>query len=181
MNKKAIISTVLTCLGAAGVVATSIMAIKATPKAEQKIAHAKEEKGDELTKLEEVKAAVPAYIPTIVTGTATIACIFGANILNKSYQASLASAYALLNSSYSEYKSKVKELYGEDADDRVKEEISKDYYEENELELLEGEQLFFDFTTMRYFTAPIEEVIQKVKMEGGNECYIITTPPPFMD
>ena len=38
-------STVLTCLGGIGVVATSIMAIKATPKALELIEEAKKEKG----------------------------------------------------------------------------------------------------------------------------------------
>lgn len=89
-------STVLTCLGGIGVVATSIMAIKATPKALELIEEAKKEKGEELSKWETVKVAAPKYIPAMMTGVATIACIFGANVLNKRQQASLISAYASL-------------------------------------------------------------------------------------
>ena len=105
--------TILTFLGAAGVVATSIAAAKATPKAMALLEKTKEEKGEELTKLEMVKVAGPAYIPAVAIGASTIACIFGANALNKKTQASIMSAYALLNTSYKQYKSKVKELYGE--------------------------------------------------------------------
>lgn len=43
-------ATVLTCLGGIGVVATSVMAIKATPKALKKIEEAKQEKGEDLSK-----------------------------------------------------------------------------------------------------------------------------------
>ena len=75
-------ATILTCLGGVGVIATSIMAVKATPKALKIIEKAEEEKGEELTKTEIVKAAGVVYIPTVLTGVSTIACIFGANVLN---------------------------------------------------------------------------------------------------
>ena len=44
---------------------------------------AKKEKGDELTTVETIMIAGKIYIPTIVTGADSIACIFGANVLNK--------------------------------------------------------------------------------------------------
>lgn len=182
--KKSVVSTILTCIGSVGVIATAVMAVKATPKAKLMLDKAEEENSYEpLTKLEKVKAAAPAYIPTIITGVSTIACIFGANIFNKRYQATLMSAYALLDNSYKQYQSKVKELYGEDADIQLKKEIADEKYNEDEIKLeeVEGEQLFFDLTSMRYFTAPMNEVIEKVTLEGGNECYIINTPPPFME
>lgn len=89
-------STILTCAGGAGVVATSVMAVKATPKVLRILDQAKEEKNDKLTKFEIVKMAGPVYIPTFLVGAGTLACIFGANILNKRQQAALISAYALL-------------------------------------------------------------------------------------
>ena len=45
-------STILTCIGGVGVVATVVTAVKATPKALIRIEEAKEEKGEELTKKE---------------------------------------------------------------------------------------------------------------------------------
>ena len=44
-------STILTALGGAGLVATTVMAVKATPKAMELIKQAEEEKGDKLTRL----------------------------------------------------------------------------------------------------------------------------------
>ena len=143
--------TILTFLGAAGVVATSIAAVKATPKAIALLEKTKEEKGEELTKLEMVKVAGPAYIPAIAIGASTIACIFGANALNKKTQASIMSAYALLDTSYKQYKSKVKELYGENSDRNVKKEIAKDKFKDNDIHINNEKILFFDFYSLRYF------------------------------
>lgn len=151
-------STILTCIGGVGVVTTSVMAVKATPKALALLEEAKEEKGDDLTKLEIVKVAGPSYIPAVIAGTATIACIFGANMLNKRQQASLMSAYALLDSSYKEYKDKVVEVYGEEADSKIKEEIAKDKYEETDISVEDGKQLFFDTFSGRYFESTMIDV-----------------------
>ena len=112
-------STILTVIGGVGVVATSVLAVKATPKAISLLEEAREEKGEDLTLVEKVVVAGPTYIPTVVTGAATLACIFGANILNKHQQASLASAYALVDMSFKDYKNKLKELYGEETHQEV--------------------------------------------------------------
>ena len=152
-------STILTCVGAAGTVATAIMAVKATPKALALLEVAKEEKGEELTKWEVVKAAGPVYIPAVVTGAATVAAIFGANTLNKRQQASLMSAYALLDKSYKEYKGKVEDLYGKEVDAHVEKEIAKDKFEENPVEVTdENNKLFYDTFSRRYFESTIDKV-----------------------
>lgn len=152
-------STILTCLGGAGVIATSVMAAIATPKAIELVKLAEKEKEEKLTKTEVVLTAAPVYAPAIITGVATIACIFGANAFNKRQQASLVSAYALLDNSYKEYKKKVDEMYGEDAGRRVRSEIAKDSYEENEVTVKYSEkQLFYDLFSDRYFESTIETV-----------------------
>lgn len=151
-------STILTCMGGVGLVATAVLTAKATPKAMTRVENAREEKGEELTKVETAIAAAPAYIPPILTGVATLACMFGANVLNKRQQASLISAYALVDNSYKEYKKKVEELYGEGANDHVKEEIAKDKYEESELVPEPGKKLFYDDFSGRIFESTIEKV-----------------------
>ncbi len=153
--------TILTCLGGAGVIATTVMAVKATPKATSLLEKTKEEKGEELTTWEKVKVAGPAYIPTVITGVGTIACIFGANILNQRQQAAIMSAYALLDNSYKEYKNKVIELYGEEADEHIRTEIAKDKYESGQYdEENDGKQLFYDDYSGRYFRATTEDVLR---------------------
>lgn len=151
-------STILTCIGGAGVVATSVMAVKATPKAMKLIEAKKEEKGEKLTVLETIETAGMTYVPAAITGVATIACIFGANALNKRQQAALMSAYALLDNSYKEYKKKVDELYGEGSDREIRDELAKDKYEETAVS--DGKRLFYDEFSERYFEATTEDVLR---------------------
>lgn len=144
-------STILTGVGVAGVVTTAVLTAKATPKAVALLEQAKEEKGDDLTKFEMVKTAAPAYIPAVITGAATIACILGANVLNTRQQAAITSAYAFLDNSYKKYKKKVEDLYGEEVDIHIEKEIAKDKYEDVNI-VLEGEQkLYYDEYSRRYF------------------------------
>lgn len=107
-------STILTCFGAGGVVATVALAIKATPKALDKIQCAQIDKGEEilhklregaleksdtgyilpkLTAIETLQVCWKEYLPTVAVGTGSLICIFGANVLSRRQQASLASAY----------------------------------------------------------------------------------------
>lgn len=154
-------STILTSVGAVGVVTTSVMAVKATPKAMQLLEKAEEEKGDGLTKMEKVRIAGPVYIPSIAVGASTIACIFGANVLNKKHQAGLMSAYALVDNSYKEYKNKVKEMYGEEAEEEIQTEIAKDKYEGKDvLNVDDGDELFYDHYSGRYFMSTLQKVQQ---------------------
>lgn len=153
-------STILTCLGGAGVVATSVMAVKATPKAIDILEKAKKEKGEDLTKLETIKISAPVYVPAVIMGASTLACIFGANILNTRKQAAIMSAYALLDNSYKEYKDKVQELYGPESDKEIKSEIAKDKYESNDISVSENKQLFYDDFSQRYFESTTEDVLK---------------------
>lgn len=186
MIKRSHVSTLLTCIGAIGVIATSVMAVKATPKAVRLLDVSEKEKGEKLTKMEVIKIAGPAYIPSAVVGLSTIACIFGANVLTRNSQASMASAYALLDRSYKEYRNKVNALYGEEADDKVRTEVANDYYDEYDESIIDEEsddmKLFFDYNTLKMFRAPMNKVINRTVMDGGTECYIITSPlEPVID
>lgn len=175
--KKSSVSTLLTIIGAVGVAATAIVAVKNTPKAQSLLEEAECAKGEELTKLEKVKVATPAYIPAIAVGTATVACILGANALNKHIQASMASAYALLDSSYKAYRKKVEDIHGEGSDEEILVQMAKDEYEESLMdEIPEGELLFWDQNTRQYFTSTVDHVLQKTTMDDGLECYILVTP-----
>lgn len=147
-------STILTCVGAAGVVGTTVMAVKATPKALKLIEEAEREKGDELSKWEVVQVTAPTYIPAVLLGMGTITCIFGAHMVNQRTQAALTSAYALLDQTHKEYKNKVKELYGEDGDKLINTAIAKDKYDKDDIEEDEyddGKSLFYDGYSKRYY------------------------------
>ena len=145
-------STLLSCIGAVGVIGTAVSAAKATPKF---IDICKDLETDaKPEKIEYLKAACKCYIPSALIGLSTIACIFGANGLNRRQQASLASAYMLVDNAYKEYKKKAKELYGKDSDIRIRKEIA----EEN-LEELGDVLLFYDEYSGRYFERTMLEVL----------------------
>lgn len=167
-------STILTIIGATGVIATSVLAVKATPKALKLIENEKQRReqgktifnNDEisyervivpdLTPMEIVKIAWKPYIPAVITGVSTIACIFGANYLSVKSQASLMSAYALLDNYHKEYRDKTRALYKEDAD-KFEHEIIKSKFDP-EMDLDEDKELFYDMQAMRYFQSTFEEV-----------------------
>ena len=106
-RKKTNVPYILGGFGCIGVIATTVMAIQSTPKALELLEDAEKEKGEDLSKWEIVKAAGPIYLPVIITGIATVGCIAGAVILSERQQASLISAYGLLNESYMKYQRKV--------------------------------------------------------------------------
>lgn len=98
----------LSCVASAGVVVTAIAAAKATLRAVALVYADSRKKHDgdpyAYTKKEAFIAAWKCYIPAVAFGASTIACIMGANALNRRQQAALTSAYALVQSSYKEYK-----------------------------------------------------------------------------
>ena len=165
-------ATILTVAAAAGVITTSVLSAKAAIKASRVLAHKEEEKGEKLTFEETISAVWTIYIPPVVAGMSTIACVFGANILNKRQQASLASAYALIDNSYKEYKAKLKELYGEEAHNNIVDAIAAEKCDEvhisaggltsaytQEIESDAEPRLFYDEYSGRYFETTIEKVL----------------------
>lgn len=98
----------LSFIASAGVVVTAIAAAKATPRAVALVYADSRKKHDgdpyAYTKKEAFIVAWKCYIPAVAFGASTIACIMGANALNRRQQAALTSAYALVQSSYKEYK-----------------------------------------------------------------------------
>lgn len=152
-------STILTVAGATGVVVTSVLAVKATPKAMKLLEEAKKDKGGDLTPVEVVKAAWKPYIPAVAVGVSTVACIFSINYLSVKNQASLMSAYALLDSSYKEYQNKVKELHGEEADVNIKHEVAKSKFDDT-LTFDEDKMMFFDYYSMNWFESTMDSVLR---------------------
>ena len=165
-------ATILTVAAAAGVIITSVLSAKAAIKASRVLTHKEEEKGEKLTFEETISTVWTIYIPPVVAGMSTIACVFGANILNQRQQASLASAYALVDSSYKEYKAKLKELYGEEAHNNIVDAIAAEECDEvhisaggltsaytQEIESDAEPRLFYDEYSGRYFETTIENVL----------------------
>lgn len=147
--------TILSIISSCGVVSTAVLSGMATYEAVKAI-----DKKKAKTKKEKLKAVAPIYIPTVLSGVSTIACIISANLLSRFQQASIASAYALLNSSYKEYRNKLKELHGDEADLEVISNIATEKFPEGKIP--EGCDLFYDQYSKRYFSMPMEDVVYAV-------------------
>ena len=120
---------ILTGIGIAGMITTTVLAVQATPKAIDLIRDKEDElEVEKLTIGETIKATWKCYIPTAFVSLSTITCILGANSLSKRSQAALISAYSLLDRSFKEYKETTNDIYGKDADKKIREAIAKNNY-----------------------------------------------------
>lgn len=150
--------TILTAVGVVGIAVTAVLTAKGTVKALKRLEEAKERKGEELTKKEVVKVAAPAYIPAAIAGVTTASCVIGSNVINQKRQAALISAYTTLNQSFEDYKAKVGDIYGEEADEKVREEIARDKEVPEQEHHSSNALLFYDEYSNRYFWKTMAEV-----------------------
>lgn len=159
-------AVILTVLGLAGFAATVVMTAKVSPKVDEKLKEAEKEKGEKLDPIEVVKTAAPDYIPVVVVGGATVGCIIGVAMLDRKQQATIMSAYAMLERGYSRYKNKVKEICGVDAEKEVREAIFKEDIKEKKKPIKKPEQMegddicvFYEGTYNEFFERSFIEVL----------------------
>lgn len=157
--------TILSCLAGVGLVATGIATVKATANATRLIdrerlyrqidrAHGIHEifAPKTVSNADIIKLCWRCYIPAAVLGASTLACIFGANTLNKRQQASLASAYMLLEHTYKEFVKK-------DTNGLVRKEIVKERFEEADISVDSERCLFYEFNHGEFFERNLGEVL----------------------
>lgn len=172
---------ILTGLGLGGMVATTIMAVKATPKALSLIEQAGRQKGSDenplddmeytpLTKLETVKVAWKPYIPVAITGILSISCIIGARSMSIKRNAALATAYTLSETALREYTDKVIETVGEKKEKEIKDLLVKDKVSNNPMKNNEviitdrGNTLCYDMLSGRYFKSDIDRIKKAINV-----------------
>ena len=158
---------ILTGIGIAGMVASTVLAVQATPKAIKLIETERElteANNEELTKIDKVKVCWKSYIPAAVTGVMSIACLIGASSVNAKRNAALTAAYTLSDSALREYRSKVVETIGEKKEKTVKDKISEDQIKSNPVTKNEvyitdkGDSLCFEPISGRYFKSDIDKI-----------------------
>lgn len=155
---------ILTGIGIAGMITTTVLAVKATPKAIRLIEEAKEEKGEDLTKAETIKTCWKAYIPAAATCVASTACLIGSSSVSIRRNAMLATAYKLSETAFSEYKEKVVETIGDEKEKIVREKVSEERIKKNPITKNEvimtdyGDTQFYETLSGRYFKSDIEEI-----------------------
>lgn len=156
---------ILTGLGLAGMLLTVVLAVRATPKAMERIEKKKKElKTDKLSTADTVKATWTCYVPTALSGVASSACIIGGQSINKRRNTALATAYTMTETALKEYQEKVIETVGEKKERDVRDAIAKEHLEREPLVNKEiiitggGETRCFDTFRARRFKSDIEKL-----------------------
>ena len=164
--------TILTAVGVAGVASTAVLAVKATPEAlnliEVEEINREGTVGPEdpivLSKKDIVKLTWRCYIPSILMGGATIACIISATTIGARRNAALLSVYTLADKALTEYQEKVIETIGEKKAVGIHDAIAQDHLDKNPLSKNNvlitgtGETLCYDEISGRYFKSDIEKL-----------------------
>lgn len=156
---------ILTGIGIAGMITTTVLAVRATPKALELLEEKKNEDWvDELSPLEVVKTAWRPYVPAAVTGVASVACLIGASSVNAKRNAALATAYKLSETALTEYREKVIETIGEKKEKTVRDKVAEERVKKNPVSKSEvvvtnnGTTLCFDPISARYFKSSIDKI-----------------------
>ena len=167
--------SILTGLGVAGLFATTVLAVKATPKA---LSILEDERSEihktwdgpleeiELTAQDVLKLTWKCYLPAAIMGAVTIGCMIGANKVNLNRNAALVGLYSLSEKALKEYQAKVVETMGISKHQKVKDEITKDKIINNPVanhEIIntgKGNTLCYDSLSGRYFLSDIEHIRQ---------------------
>lgn len=166
---------ILTGLGIVGMITTTVLAVKETPKALQIIKEEEEyreelRKADpeiyiqELSTVDIIKMTWKCYIPAAISGAFSIACIVSSNSVNAKRNAALATAYKLSEEAFSIYKDKVIETIGEKKEKSIHDKVDKERIDRKPVSTSEvyitgaGEYLCFDVISGRYFQSDIEKI-----------------------
>lgn len=160
--------TILAVAASVGVVATAIETGRATTKAKHLLevdealrTYNEDEQGiveEPPTKKQIVLVCWKAYVPAVILGGGTIACILSSNALNKKQIASLTAAYMALGKTYQEYRREVAEYVGAE----YEKEIYKDalsVLKEPTPDMVEDKLLCYEPISERYFHATEAELL----------------------
>ena len=156
---------ILTGIGVAGMVTSTVLAVKATPKAYRLVNDRKDElEVEKLPVTELVKTTWKCYIPAVVTCGASIACLVGASSVNFKRNAALATAYKLSEAALSEYKDAVIETIGEKQEQSVRDKVAEERLKKNPVSKSEvivtgnGTTLCYDPVGNSYFKSSIQQI-----------------------
>lgn len=179
---------ILIGFGLAGMLTSTIMAVKATPKAMEIIKEEEDYLNRELSKAEKVKLAWKPYVPAAIGYCASAALIISANNVNSKRSAMFAGAYKLSEQTLATYKDKVIETIGEEKEREISDKVVRERYSTvpktqpaSEVIYGTGQCLCHDPLSGRYFNADMDKIrrvenelnyrLMKENMVSLNEFY----------
>ena len=157
---------ILTGIGIAGMIGSTFMAVKATPKALYLIETKKEESEvEELTPVETIKTCWKCYIPATLATVLSVICLIGASTVSAKRNAALATAYSISEAALREYQEKVVEVVGEKKEKAVRDAVAKDQIErdpvtKSEVVIIDSNSntLCYEPLSGRYFKSTIDKI-----------------------
>ncbi len=183
---------ILLGIGVAGGITTTVLAVKATPKAIRLLQEARylkrggeltdsdsEEDLPLLTPIEVIKATWKCYVPAAITGGLSIACILGANSVHARRNAAIATAYKLSETAFSEYKEKVVEEIGEKKEKVIRDKVNQEHVNERPVTSVvftgSGKTLCYDGVSGRYFESDIafiQKAVNEINRDMTYDMYV---------
>lgn len=175
---------ILIGMGITGMVTTTVLAVKATPKALELIEQEKRKRigsatieearewseagGVSISPVDYVKLCWKPYIPAAVTGVFSIACVVGASSVHAKRNAALATAYKLSTTALADYRDKVVETVGEKKAKEVRDKVVKEKVETKEViptsNVIESmkDVIFYDMAFGQTFYSDVESIRKAV-------------------
>jgi len=128
VSKKA--PLMLTIAGIGFGISSTVMAVKVTPEANERLKAIKKSDISDGDKRKEILCdVVPLYIPSAVVGCFAIASVVGSYHINSRRLAEMTTAYLLASSSLQDYKKVIAEKYGETTNEEIEKEVAKNNLE----------------------------------------------------
>ena len=158
---------ILTGIGIAGMIATTVTAVSATPKALRCIEEKKKSLDEDrkLKPVEVVKATWKCYIPAAISGSLSVACLIGASSVNLRRNAALTAAYTLSETALKEYQEKAVEVVGEKKEQEIRQAVAQEQIVKHpvlkESDIIDtgfGDTLFLDPLSGRRFWSDINAI-----------------------
>lgn len=173
---------ILTGIGISGMIGSTVLAVKATPKALELLNDKREELNtDTLTFKETIATAWKPYIPAGTLCITSVACIISATTISTKRQTALATAYTLSERAFSTYKDKVIETIGEKKEKKIRDEIAQDRVNQDNGEKRQiiitpkGQTLCMDSISGRYFRSDLDtirKVVNSLNREMTHQNYV---------
>lgn len=170
--------TILSALGVAGVASTGYLGYLTGVKVSERLAVEYADKGEDLTGKEKFEATWRLFLPVLLTGATTIACVVAANTISSRRNTAAMSAIALGETAFREYREKVRETITPAKREQVEKELAQDKLNQTEAPssiIISGDEvLCFDTLTSRFFKSTknhIEKAANDINRQIIHEMY----------
>lgn len=172
---------ILIGLGIASAITSTVLAVKATPKAMRLIEKEQKKHNREVSKtmtgnedgkvfgcklkpVDIVRVTWKCYIPAAISGTASVAFLLGSNSVHARRNAAIATAYKLSETALTDNKKEVIETIGEEKAKLIQDKVAQKHVDEHPVSNNQviitgsGKQLCYDGISGRYFESDIQTI-----------------------